>query len=221
MKKLLGILSLSLYGSLIVASGIKNNKLGLLESIKFGDKRIPNGVTLHDAKEALCKELTSLNYSIELELLMKAGKPQMLYGKNVVIDLEHIINMYPVIKDDRTATLQGGHMHKVVAALTAKDQSSNAVIERDEKTNCWLFDGRDYIIGNRFYKTTFPQGWTPGDIYAAICSSSMIKTESVGDKLIVRALVKHKNNSEFILRTVLYRRPKSDIYEMLTAFPEL
>lgn len=214
MKKILCIFSLFL-NLLVIPSQSASYKLNLM-----GNK-VPGGVTLQDAKQALYEETMHFNEPIKTGLIMSAGKPQKLYGRDIAIDIEHIINIRPEIGSDRTVTLQGGHMYKVLAAFKSQGFLHNSVVTKDPNTKCCAFEGYDTITGNQFYKTTFPQGWKPEDIYKAISDSSPISEEKVDDKLIIRAKVADSKKSEFTIRTVSYRRAQSKVYEMLTAFPEL
>ena len=212
MRKWLLLVSLLHFGFLLIAS---------TGNIKLQDHKIPAGVTLQDANQALYKQIKQINEKINPQLIMEAGKPKKLYGREVTINIEHIVNLNPEINSDRTVTLKGGHMYKVLAAFKSQEFIANSVVTKHLDNNCHAFAGYDVITGNQFYKTTFPQGWKPEDVYTAISSSSQISEKKVDGKLIINATVAHNNNPKFTIRTVSYPRPGSKIYEMVTAFPEL
>lgn len=207
--------------SLFILSFLSCNLLISASSSKLQDGKIPTGITLQDAKQALYQELKPVNEKIDLSLIMQADKPQKLYGREMRIDIQHIVNLQPEIQPDRTVSLQGGHMYKVVAALKSQGLLANAQVSKDVTTNCCEFKGNDVITGNQLYKTTFPQGWKSEDIYKAIATSTVVHEEKNGNTLIVDASVKANKNPEFIIKTVSYLPKDSKTYQMVTAYPEI
>lgn len=204
----------------------QNNVLKFKPMSSYGkilsENKVPVDMTIQETREALFEIIQGSREKISQELSFKAGKPKRLFGKNVGINIDHIVNVNPEFGGDRKITLQGGHMYKVLAAFKSQGFINNPSSTKDDTTKCWLFDGRDIITGDRFYKTTFPQGWTVEDIYQAIMSSTKIEPEEYDNKghLIIKASVQYKKHPEFIIRCVLYPRQGSDTWELMTVFPE-
>jgi len=187
------------------------------------DKKIPSGATSKEVREILYEKIKSSSQKIENELLFKAGKPRVLFGKNIAIVIDHIVNIVPEITASGEITLQGGHTYKTIASFKRDGGLSQNIFFKDPKTNCWLFDGTDNFTGKRFFKTIFPQGWTPEDVYLAITTGTLLdnqESETVQDRQVMRVKIFHKNNPEFIARLILYKRQNSQTWEIMTAFPE-
>ncbi len=179
--------------------------------------------TSKELKDALYEKIKASSHTIDEGLFFKAGKPRVLFGKKVAVIIDHIVNIVPEIGSSGEITLQGGHTYKTIASFKNQGGLCQDVFYKDPNTNCWLIDGVDNFTGKRFYKTIFPQGWTPEDVYAAIITATLLdnqQSEIVKDRQVMRVKISYKNNPEFIARLVLYKRQKSDTWEIMTAFPE-
>jgi hypothetical protein len=181
------------------------------------------GATSKEIKDALYEKIKASSHTIDESLFFKAGKSRVLFGKNIAVIIDHIVNIVPEVGSSGEITLQGGHTYKTIASFKNQGGLLKDVFYKDPKTNCWLIDGVDNFTGKRFYKTIFPQGWTPEDVYAAIVTGTLLdnqESEIVKGRQVMRVKICYKNNPEFIARLVLYKRQKSDTWEIMTAFPE-
>lgn len=187
------------------------------------EKTAPVGMTTKEVKDLLLEKIRVSNQKIDEGLYFKSGKTHQLFGRKAAVILNHIVNISPEVDKNRSISLQGGHMYETLEAFKSAGFLEKAISSKNTKNNCWLFDGYDVFSGQRFYKTAFPKGWKVEDIYQAIITSNQVAIEPVdiNGRQLIRVSVRHKNNPEFKARLILYRRPKGDIWEIMTAFPEL
>lgn len=184
------------------------------------EKKAPDGVVIQDVKNEIFKKISLSHQIINQSLLFEAGKPKNLYGKKITINLDHIINIYPEIRSDRQIELKGGHLYQTIEQLILSGVINNPKAIQDLKTKSWKFEG-DSVIGNqKIVKVTFPEDWTPEDIYKAIINGKKISEESDGIATILIIEISHKKLN-LQIKLILYPSEDKNILNVVTAYPIL
>jgi hypothetical protein len=123
------------------------------------------------------KHLTQgLTVFIPKELRLKYGLLSNFLNKtNVVVDLDHILSMQLLIKNNEISCV-GGHSYQVLQTLIQFPLVHNAEQKVDPVTGCVVFDLRLATFNlQRIFKTTFPENWGTQEILQAIATSEFVK----------------------------------------------
>jgi hypothetical protein len=123
------------------------------------------------------KHLTQgLTVSIPKELRLKYGLLSNFVNKtNVVVDLDHILSMQLLIKNNEIS-FAGGHSYQVFENLIQFPLVHKAIQHVDPVTGCVVFDLRLATCNSqRIFKTTFPENWGTQEILQAIATSEFVK----------------------------------------------
>ncbi len=180
----------------------------------------PEGATPNDVIDELNKKIKMSHQIINPALRFQAGKPRNLFDRQIAIQLDHIINIQPEVGTNRKIEFSGGHLYDTLNSFMFTGIIDNGKYFKDQNSGCWVFTGNNLITQQRMRKTTFPQNWSVYDIYQAIISSKKIKEEQSDTALIITAQVDHIG-SKFNIRMILYKIPQTDIWQIVTAYPEI
>ena len=182
-------------------------------------KQAPEGRTPKEIEDLLHQKIKISHQIINENLRFEAGKPSSLFGKKVVILIDHIVNIYPFVRLDRKIEFKGGHLYDTLNNFMFTGIIDKGSEYLDENSKCYKFSGYNIVNGQNMLKTSFPKDWSARDVYQAIITSEKIsETVEPDESLIITARVNHRN-SKFMITMLLHKRQNSDIFEMVTAYP--